>query len=237
MAETSEASGRRSEGTGRGGRRAGDRLDARALALGVLASVAVHAALFLWAGGFTVRVPEGRSGGTALETWGDALEVREVAERRAAPLRIPTPPPPRMPKAEEPRVELRTASARPTSLRFASTAVEPASAGGGGVAGSPAGRGAGEAGSGRGSEAARDPVPRSLVPQWDPPSEIRGTRVTIRVHVDPEGRPTGEVELRPPTADEGFNRELIETVRRMEYLPARRGGQPVAGWAEITFVF
>jgi len=59
----------------------------------------------------------------------------------------------------------------------------------------------------------------------------------VRVFVDAEGRPTGEVQLRPPTPNKRFNRKLIENVRRMEYYPARRNGLPVPGWAEITFVF
>jgi TonB family protein len=81
------------------------------------------------------------------------------------------------------------------------------------------------------------PIPRSIVPHWDPPEAVRGMEVTVRVFVDEWGRPTGEVELDPPTPHRGFNREIVNRVRRMEYRPARRNGSPVAGWAEITFVF
>jgi TonB family protein len=83
----------------------------------------------------------------------------------------------------------------------------------------------------------RSPIPRSIVPHWDPPEAVRGMEVTVRVFVDEWGSPTGEVELDPPTPHRGFNREIVERVRRMEYRPARRNGSPVAGWAVITFVF
>lgn len=62
-------------------------------------------------------------------------------------------------------------------------------------------------------------------------------RVTVHVHVDAKGRPSGEVRLDPPTPDSAFNRRLVDKIRRMEYEPARRNGEPVAGWAQITFVF
>lgn len=81
------------------------------------------------------------------------------------------------------------------------------------------------------------PVPRSIVPEWDPPGEVRGMRVTARVLVSAEGRPLGEVELVPPTPDQTFNRRLVEKVLQMLYIPGRRDGEPVEAWAEITFVF
>ena len=80
------------------------------------------------------------------------------------------------------------------------------------------------------------PVPRSVVPHWDPPGSVRGMEVTVRIFVDATGRP-GLVELLPPTPDEGFNRDIIRQVRGWEYRPALRDGDPVDGWAEITFIF
>lgn len=81
------------------------------------------------------------------------------------------------------------------------------------------------------------PVPRSLLPQWDPPSEVRGTRVTVRVEVARDGRPTGQVRLEPPTENEDFNQRLRQTLTSLRYRPATRAGEPVEAWAEITFVF
>jgi len=62
-------------------------------------------------------------------------------------------------------------------------------------------------------------------------------RITARVRVNAEGEPIGEVELVPPTPDPSFNRRLAEKVMQMRYIPARRDGEPVEAWAEITFVF
>jgi hypothetical protein len=81
------------------------------------------------------------------------------------------------------------------------------------------------------------PVPRSIVPEWDPPGDVRGMRVTARVLVSAEGQPLGEVQLDPPTPDQAFNRRLVEKVLQMQYIPGRRDGEPVEAWAEITFVF
>lgn len=81
------------------------------------------------------------------------------------------------------------------------------------------------------------PVPRSLLPQWDPPPEVRGSRVTVHVEVGRDGRPTGEIRLEPPTESEEFNRKLRKTLTSLRYRPGTRSGQPVVAWAEITFVF
>lgn len=103
--------------------------------------------------------------------------------------------------------------------------------------GLPGGRGSEAGRSGGPGEGTTPAVPRSLFPEWDPPDSVRGMEVTVRVRVDARGRPTGEVELVPPTPDRAFNRRLTEKATRMEYRPARQGGVAVAGWAEITFVF
>jgi hypothetical protein len=62
-------------------------------------------------------------------------------------------------------------------------------------------------------------------------------RVTARVLVNAEGKPIGDVQLHPPTPNGDFNRRLVDKVLRMEYIPARREGEAVEAWAEITFVF
>jgi TonB family protein len=203
------------------------------IAAAMLASVAFHLLLFLvWQ---TVPVlPEPGSQGAAASKspWkpgGGALWATNVALPRQ--VEIPPPPRPRLdpdaPIIE--RVEMESAS--PT------LALTPAAAGlagrGTGVSGGGTGDGEGAGGGGR----LVAPVPRSLVPQWDPPDDVRGLRVTIRVEVDKRGRATGQVELVPPTPNKKFNRQLMDKARRMQYYPARRDGRPVTGWAEITFVF
>ncbi|MFB6368305.1 MAG: energy transducer TonB, partial [Gemmatimonadota bacterium] len=101
------------------------------------------------------------------------------------------------------------------------------------------GSAAGEEGSGSPGEPGRisPPVPRSLLPRWDPPPSVRGTRVTVHVEVGRDGRPTGRVRLEPPTGNESFDRRLREALTSIRYRPARRAGEPVVAWAEITFVF
>lgn len=81
------------------------------------------------------------------------------------------------------------------------------------------------------------PVPRSILPEWDPPGEVRGSRVTVRVEVGRDGRPTGRVRLDPPTGSEEFDRRLREVLTSLRYRPARRAGEPIEAWAEVTFVF
>lgn len=101
-----------------------------------------------------------------------------------------------------------------------------------GLGGGP-GQGTGGDGSGDGYTS---PVPRSVVPHWDPPGSVRGLEVTVRVFVDATGRPS-LVELDPPTPDDGFNREIMRQARAWDYRPAQRHGVAVEGWAEITFIF
>lgn len=98
--------------------------------------------------------------------------------------------------------------------------------------------GAGDGGSDRaGRDRRSPPTPRSITPRWDPPQELRGRRVTLRVHVDALGEPTGEIEIQPRIADSGFEKQLRKDVLAMDFLPARRDGRPVADWAELTLTF
>jgi TonB family protein len=154
-----------------------------------------------------------------------------VALTSPARVEIPPPPAPRL-AVDAPVVEFDEPKTRLEGLSLQPVATAGAMPGlGGGITGS---------GTGEGSGAGEDytsPVPRSIVPYWDPPPAVKGMEVTVRVMVDDRGRPVGEVELDPPTPHDGFNRQIVERIRRMEYHPARRNGRPVAGWAEITFVF
>lgn len=88
-----------------------------------------------------------------------------------------------------------------------------------------------------GEERYAQPIARAILPDWRPPRSLHGLAVTARVYVDAAGDPTGLVELVPPTRNRQVNREIVYRVRRLEYRPARRNGEPIAAWAEITFVF
>ena len=197
---------------------------------GMAVSLLFHILVFvLWRGAvpFTPEQVEGArpatpvGGGGALQATNAVLPaVREI------------PPPPRPVMAiENPVVEIVEVQASIPGPDL-TPAVQVAS-----LPGIGGGAGEGDGGEGTGSEDFVAPVPRSILPHWDPPSSVRGLEVTVRVHVDASGKPTGEVQLDPPTPDRRFNREIEDRVRRMEYRPASRNGQPVEGWAEITFIF
>jgi hypothetical protein len=80
-------------------------------------------------------------------------------------------------------------------------------------------------------------IAQDILSDWRPSGSLYGVVVTARAHLDAAGQPTGLVELVPPTENQQVNRQIVSRVRTLEYQPARRGGEPVAAWAEITFVF
>lgn len=210
------------------------RVDYRtSLAVGLFLSVALHVALLLvWRGapgsglaGGGVQAPESRSP----RPWDpEVVRAVTVVEPRRE---VEIPPPPEPVAASSPEVAAPEV-AREVSLAggelTAHAAERPPVAGSGGEGGAPGSAGGGSR---------RPPIPRSVLPEWDPPEEVRGTEVVVRVHVDSAGRATGPVELRPPTPSRDFNRRLREKVRAMEFSPARAGERAVSGWAELTFVF
>lgn len=206
-----------------------DRLDRRALAWGLAASLAVHALAFLAFRGAPSVSPDGdlaAARGPEPAAPRDALQAMSLTVRRTE---IRPPPRPRIDVAE-PVLRARPVPRSSLPATRISLGAPPA-------AGFPGGRGSEARRSGGPGEGTTPAVPRSLFPEWDPPDSVRGIEVTVRVRVDARGRPTGEVELVPPTPDRAFNRRLTEKATRMEYRPARKGGVAVAGWAEITFVF
>lgn len=162
-----------------------------------------------------------------LPAGGGGLRALRVSMLR----RIEIPPPPRPILAVDmPEIEIREAQMEVSSELLPVGAPAPS-------AGLGAGAGPGDEGAGGGEgDGYVSPVPRSVVPHWDPPGAVRGMEVTVRVFVDATGRPS-LVELDPPTPDEDFNRDIMRQVRAWEYRPALRHGTPVDGWAEITFIF
>ena len=153
------------------------------------------------------------------------------ALRVSMPRRIEIPPPPRPVLAVDmPDIQVRDAAIEVSSELLPVGAPAPSAGSGAGIDPGDEGAGGGE------GDGYVSPVPRSVVPHWDPPGSVRGMEVTVRVFVDATGRP-GLVELDPPTPDEDFNRDIMRQVREWEYRPALRDGTPVDGWAEITFIF
>lgn len=199
--------------------------------VGILISVGLHALAFLlWRGAAPLPVEPSPGDSVARPAAGGGA-LRALAVRMPAARDIPPPPRPAL-AVDVPEVEVRDFEAPvsgPVLAPVSPVALVPGSEGG--ARGGPGG------GAGDGDDAFVPPMPRSVIPHWDPPESVRGLEVTVRVHVDADGHPTGDVELVPPTPDRGFNREIIERVHDMEYRPASRNGRPVSGWAEITFIF
>lgn len=61
-------------------------------------------------------------------------------------------------------------------------------------------------------------------------------RVTMKVHVLPTGLPA-EVELQSSSGHDILDESAIETVRRWRFVPATKGGKPVASWVVVPLEF
>ncbi len=216
-----------------------DRRHRRAIQAGLALSLAIHAAVFLaWRSdgvGPGASVAAGpRTGDASAAAGGGAMQALTLASVR--PIEIPPPPAP-LPRLDAPEVS----PIQPANPALEAGALErPGSARGsssGFTPGIPGGTGTGDGGTdAEGRYRNTVPEPRVIIPDWDAPDEVKGMRVRMRVLVDERGRPV-DVELEPPTPNDGFNRRLIETAMEMDFKPALRDGRPVRDWAVITRVF
>jgi hypothetical protein len=156
----------------------------------------------------------------------------------APPQEIVVPPPPTaVPDLEAPAVEVRNPPETELQARFADLRNGASFAGPGTGPGRLEGTGQGDGGvDAEGRFRLTAPEPRVIVPEWDPPAEVRGTRIQIRVLVSADGRAL-DVELRPRTPNSGFNRRLVDTYMQMDYKPGRRLGRAITAPAEITLIF
>ena len=216
-----------------------DQKHRRAMRAGLLISLLVHIAIV--ASFRAERPKEGltvaagpRAGDSNAAAGSGALQAIAFAD--VLGIEIPPPPAP-LPSLDAPEVTI--LETRPPS--FATGNLErPGSMAGrqaGFSPGLPGGTGEGDGGSdAAGRYRNTVPEPRVIIPDWDPPSEVKGMRVRMRVLVDERGQAV-DVELEPPTPNDGFNRKLIETAMQMEFKPALRNGRPVRDWAVITRVF
>jgi outer membrane biosynthesis protein TonB len=212
----------------------------RAVAASLVVSVLVHLALFLlWrvnpvslgttiAAGPRAADPVAAAGGAAM---------RSV--RYKLPEDIVVPPPPEKFVVDERPVEVEMPEDPPIAALDLSTelgaAREMAAAPGPGLAGM-TGRGDGGADA-EGNSRLLDGTPRSLIPEWDPPQDVRGMEVTVRVLINERGHPL-EVRLQPQTPNRGFNNKLIRKASLMEFNPVRdRSGRAIREWTEFVLVF
>jgi TonB family protein len=207
--------------------------------IGLLLSLILHAAVFF---AFRGEAPMGgasvaagpRAGDSEAAAGSGVLQAIAFADVRA--VEIPPPPAP-LPSLDAPEVTI--VETRPPSLATGELERPGSMAGrqAGFEPGIPGASGRGDGGSdAEGRYRNTVPEPRVIIPDWDPPGEVKGMKVKMRVLVDERGNPV-DVELEPPTPNDRFNRKLIETAMEMEFKPALRNGRPVRDWAVITRVF
>lgn len=211
----------------------------KALWTGLAISAAFHALLLF---GWRAPSPDGtgslaagpRAGDYRAAVGGGEMTALAIAAPR--PIEVP-PPPQSRPRIRDPELFV----PEPERYVIAASLSGPtggAPAEGRAGQGLPGVDGAGDGGTERaGRDRRSPPTPRSITPRWDPPRELRGQRVTLRVHVNALGEPTGEIEIQPRIADSGFEKQLRRDVLAMDFLPARRDGRAVADWAELTLTF
>ena len=175
-----------------------------------------------------------RAGDYRAAAGGGALVAIDVAPPR--PIEVP-PPPETRPRLEEAQVPLRELEPEVLAVSFQGPAGGLPVQGSGGP-GLPGAEGAGDGGNDlEGDDRRTYPIPRSIIPRWDAPKELKGQRVTFRVRVDATGEPTGEIEIQPKIRDADFVKRLRQDLLAMDYLPGRLDGRPVADWAELTLTF
>jgi len=212
----------------------------RPVVAGAVLSVLVHLAIFLlWqvnpislgtsiAAGPRTGDPVAAAGGGAMRSM-----------RYRLPEKIEVPPPPEKFVVDERPIELELPQDPQIATLDLSTALgearEMATTPGPGLPGM---TGRGDGGSdATGNSRLLDGTPRSLIPEWDPPQDVRGMEVTVRVLINERGQPL-EVRLQPQTPNRGFNNKLIRKARLMEFNPVRdRSGRAVQEWTEFVLVF
>lgn len=204
---------------------------------GMLVSVLFHTLIFLsWPAEVIQAIVDGSNTGAAYERPDPAPLVQLPV--RAQPAASSTTPQTSTPHVVQRVfiVAVRQMAAARTALDLTPASPRPRHSGialsiAGGASGSPEGE----------LESADDryvkPIARDILLDWGPSEPLYDVAVTARAHLDAAGRPTGPVELVPPTENQLVNDQIVSRVRTLAYQPARRGGKPVAAWVEITFVF
>lgn len=207
--------------------------------IGFALSAAVHAFLLF---GWRSPAPEGPGSLAAGPRAGDIRAAAGGSEMTAIDFRMPQPievpaPPTARPEPDDPQLDVPEPEQRVLTASLQGP-IGAAMNDGRDGAGLPGAEGSGDAGNDRrGSDRRTFPTPRSIIPRWDPPDELKGQRVTFRVRVNERGEPTGEIEVRPRIDETEFVRRVRDDLLTMDYLPGRQDGRPVTDWAELTLTF
>lgn len=226
-----------------------DRRWRRVWRIAMLASLVLHAGLFLLIGTDVVapRSPFAaagpRAGDDRAAAGGGMEAVAMRIEMPEAPQPIPRPPAPLPVPAEEvvevePEVE--PAVAQQPQGQIGPVTIE-ATGGRGteGTAGVTGGTGRGDGGtSDEGRFRVVPPSPRGLIlPPSNPPRGVRGREVDVWVFVTDRGRVVADsTRVLPSTGDRGFDRKLRERALEWVFEPAKKGGRPVAEWFRYTII-
>ncbi|MDD2767726.1 MAG: energy transducer TonB [Methylococcus sp.] len=187
-----------------------------------------------------------------------ALEMIQPAPKPAEPAASPAPPAPTAPPKPveppkpkpKPVVKPKPAVTKPKplpvqpdrSLGDTAAKSEPASA----PPPVPSSSARADGAAGGSGEAAAPPTPASFnanylhnplpeYPAFAKKQKWQG-RVTMKVHVLPTGLPA-EVELQSSSGHDILDESAIETVRRWRFVPATKGGKPVASWVVVPLEF
>jgi hypothetical protein len=219
-----------------------DRSYRRALRVGLVASVVVHAMLFLVFGGQrTPPSPFAAAGERQADTRaarGGGLEAIELRP----PETIPVPPVPILvPVADvaeetpepEPEIELEEVP----SIALADGLAPPGEPGASEERGVADGVGEGDGGTeAEGRFRVIPPRPRGLtLPPGDRPNDVRGKEVEVWVYVSAAGQVVPDsTRLLPPTGDRRYDRRLREHAAAWVFEAARRDGRAVAEWFRYT---
>jgi len=209
----------------------------RALWAGFALSAAVHALLlFGWrsasptASGSLAAGP--RTGDYRAAAGGGEMVAINIAPPR--PIEVPAPPA-TTPRLRDPEVAVNEPEQQVIAASLAAPGGGQGSRSGPGLSGA---AGTGDGGTDRqGRDRRTFPTPRSIIPRWNPPDELKGERVTFRVQVDETGEPTGEIEVQPKVRETAFMQKVRADLLNMDYLPGRRDGRPVSDWVELTLTF
>lgn len=219
-----------------------------ALAVCLLASVAVHALVFVWLPGRT-RLPAPLSVPIL-----EVVMVPDEPEPETLPVALPDPAP-QMPRRVEPR-QRRTevpppVPREPQSVEHAPVALtkpaprsrdteitSPAQSVSGPVAAAPVSAPV------RVEAAASTPPVfkaaylRNPPPRYPPAARRNGHegRVMLKVLVNPDGAPA-RVEIDQSSGSPLLDGAALDAVRGWRFVPARRGAQNVEGWVRVPLVF
>ena len=171
----------------------------------------------------------------------EAVETVEAVEVAEAPTpRLTSVQPPARPERHAPRQTEQAASQATSSLPTAPTPV-PTSAQTPQPAALPGGKAGpiGPAETGLFEKAATFPDYLANPAPAYPRSELRRGReglVLLRVRVTPKGRPS-EISVSRSSGIAAFDQAAVRAVRAWRFLPATRGGQPIAGTVKVPIRF